>query len=137
MTAVDRNKAVVRRWLHEIWNEGRVDVVGELFAASYARHEGNDPNRGPGVVRKLREEYAAAFADLRFSEDDLVAEGDRVAIRWTATARHVGPFMGIPATGRTGTVVGMDFFRLEDGKIVESWPCFDALGMLRQLGALR
>lgn len=136
MSATDRNKAVIRKWLNELWNEGRVELVDELFAPEYVRHAGDPPLRGPEGVRKLRGEYATAFSELRFTEDDLVAEGDRVAIRWTAKAKHTGPFMGVPATGKTGTVVGMDFFRLVDGRIVESWPCFDALGMMKQLGVI-
>jgi steroid delta-isomerase-like uncharacterized protein len=135
MSLPEHNTRIIRRWLNELWNENRVNVADEIFAADYVRHEGEAPVRGPDGIRRLRALYASAFPDLRFREDDLLADGDRVAVRWTATGTHMGTFLGVPATGRRGTASGSDFFRLIDGRIVESWPCFDYLVLLKQLGA--
>jgi steroid delta-isomerase-like uncharacterized protein len=133
----DLNKAVVRRWLEELWNCGKGAIAEELFAPDYVRRDGKgDRVRGPAGVRHLLAAYRGAFPDLCFREDQLLAEGDHVAVRWTAIGTHRGAFLGFPATHRRGVLTGMDLFRLADGKIVESWPSHDQLDMLEQLGLL-
>ena len=76
------------------------------------------------------------FPDIDVSVDDLIAEGDRVVIRWTGTGTHSGEFMGVPATGVKISVTGIAIDRIEGGKIVEHWEQFDTLGMMQQLGAI-
>ena len=77
-----------------------------------------------------------AFSGLRMSEADSVTEGDKLAFRWLLSGTHEGEFMGVPATGRRVEAMGMDIVRVADGKIVEHWGEFDAMGLLRQIGAI-
>jgi steroid delta-isomerase-like uncharacterized protein len=136
------NKAVVHRMFQEMWNEGNLDVVDELFAPDYAGHDPTDPNPETREVSSAADAKAwvgmvrAAVPDIHFTVDDLIAEGDKVIARWTAEGTHTGELMGIPPTGRRGTVSGILIYRLVEGKIKEGWQNWDTLGMLRQLGIL-
>ena len=76
------------------------------------------------------------FPDLVLSTEDLIAEGDKVVLRWSATGTHQGGFMGVPATGNKVTVTGIGIDRIEGGRIVEHWEQFDAMGMMQQMGAI-
>ncbi len=80
--------------------------------------------------------FRAAYSDGRITVDDQVAEGDKVASRWTGRGTHDGQLMGIAPTGRRVTVPGVTVSRLENGKVVEEWTNWDTLGMLRQIGAV-
>ena len=77
-----------------------------------------------------------AFSDLRMAEADSIKEGDKLAFRWLLSGTHKGEFMGVAGTGRRVEAMGMDIVRVADGKIVEHWGEFDAMGLLRQIGAI-
>ena len=79
--------------------------------------------------------HLAAFPDLRITTDDIIAEGDKVVARWTATGTHLGELMGIPASGRQISFLGMTVHRFADDKIVENWWAYDAMGMMQQITA--
>jgi steroid delta-isomerase-like uncharacterized protein len=74
--------------------------------------------------------------DSQFTIEDVIAEGDKVAVRWTNSGTHVGNFAGIPATGKTFTIAGVDIHRMRDGKMAEHWHVVDQLTMLQQLGII-
>ena len=132
----DENKALVRRWV-EAFNEGDHEAVDELIADSYVRHDANSPEvRGPEEEKQLIAMYRAAFPDLRFTIEDMVAEDDRVATRLGISATHKGELLGIPPTGNRLSFTAMEFYRLKDGKIEEQWVNVDTLGMMQQLGAI-
>jgi steroid delta-isomerase-like uncharacterized protein len=96
----EENKAIVRRWV-EAFNEGNLDAVDELLTDSYVRHDPNSPEvRGPEEEKQLIAMYRAAFPDLHFSVEDMVAEEDRVATRLSISATHKGELLGIPPTER-------------------------------------
>ena len=134
--SVEENKALVRRWV-DLWNTGNLDAVGEFVTPDYVRHDPNGPEvRGPEAERQLVAMYLAAFPDLRFTVEHLVAEEDNVLARLTARGTHRGELLGIPPTGKQVTVAVMDLFRLAGGKIAEQWVAMDALGLLQQLGAV-
>ena len=80
--------------------------------------------------------YRGAFPDLHFTLEDVIGEGDRVVVRWTATGTHKAEVMGVPATGKRVAVTGIEVSRFADGKLAETWVNWDALGLLRQLGAI-
>ena len=86
--------------------------------------------------RQFSQAMVTAFPDLDRRIEDLFADGDRVAVRWTATGTHTGDFMGIPPSGTTATSSGITIFRIADGRIVEEWGHSDMLGLLQQLGAI-
>ena len=130
------NKASVRRMIDEVFN-GNLGVVDELFAPTYVMH---DP-AWPGEVKGPEgfKQWAGAMLEPYFADShitsDMIAEGDKVAVRWTWSGTHTGEFMGIGVTGRRITVTGTSIHRFADGQFVESWASYDALGMMLQLTA--
>ena len=98
--------------------------------------DGSELDRGPEDVKRFMGEFRSAFPDFHTTIEDQIAEGDRVATRWTMRGTHEGEFRGIPATGNQISVTGIGIFRFSDGKVVESWDNFDQLGMMQQLGVV-
>ena len=135
MSAED-NKALVRRWFEELFNEAKLDLADEIVTPDHVSHDPSTPEHlpGPEGERQLVTLVRGAFPDGRMSIEDLVAEGDAVAVRWTFRGTHRGEFMGVAPTGRSVTMEKMDLFRITDGQIAEQWVAADALGLLRQLG---
>lgn len=134
------NKVTASRWFSDIIAQGRLAVADEIFAANHVIHDPHAPAggwpdgpQGPKMVASL---FGGAFSGWQITVDDQIAEGDRVASRWTATATHTGALMGIPPTGRTATVTGTNVTRFEGDKIAESWYNFDMLSLLQQVGAI-
>jgi len=132
----EANKAVQRRALEEIYNQGNLDVVEELFNTDFVYHIAGIPDvQGKEGVKQVATMYHTAFPDLYFTIEEQIAEADKVALRWTATGTHNGEFMGLPPTGNHMTVTGISFARFADGKFAEEWTVYDMLGMMEQLGA--
>ncbi|HYM84268.1 MAG TPA: ester cyclase, partial [Candidatus Dormibacteraeota bacterium] len=88
-----------------------------------------------GDLKRAMERVAAGLSEARFDVEAMIAEGDQVAVRLMASATQVGPFMGMPPSGRRYTIGEIHWFRVRDGRIVEHWHQFDQLGLMRQLGA--
>jgi steroid delta-isomerase-like uncharacterized protein len=132
------NKQIIRREFEEILNEGNDAVLDELIDQDYVLYDPTAPAplRGPNGLRQSLEPFRAAFPDLRLSVEDQVAEGDKVATRWIFTGRHDGDFFGIPPTGKQVEVTGISIERVAGGRIVEDRMELDALGLMRQLGAV-
>jgi steroid delta-isomerase-like uncharacterized protein len=131
----EENKAIFRRYVEEVGNEGNLDLVDEIFS-DYVSHQpdGSVLERGPEDVKQFMGEFRSAFPDFHTTIEDQIAEGDRVATRWTMRGTHEGEFRGISPTGKQIAVTGIGIFRFSDGKVVESWDNFDQLGMMQQLG---
>jgi len=135
MATLESDKAVVRRFIDEIFVGGRLAAVDELIAPDAVFHTfpfGEDPRAG---MRDAIERLSAALSDVAFTVNDLVAEDDLVCARLTASATQTGPFMGMPATGRHYEIEELHLFRVRDGQVVEHWHQFDQMGLMRQLGA--
>lgn len=136
MTA-EENKAQFRRAYEALLNQGILAVADELISPDFINHEappGND--RGPDSMRGLATMLRAAFPDLHFEIEELVAEGDTVAGRLTMSGTHEGPLMDMPPTGRSVRQAHMHFVRFCDGKAIEHWGVRDDAGLMRQLGAI-
>ncbi len=129
-------KAFFQHWNEEVWNNKRLELVDELVAEDYHRHDPGIPHevRGPESLKQLIGMYFAAFPDLHLTPEQLIAEGNRVAVLQTAHGTHGGEFLGMPATGKSVSVKVMEMFRIENNRIAEQWVNLDVLGMLRQLG---
>jgi steroid delta-isomerase-like uncharacterized protein len=129
-------KAVIRRWV-EAWNAQDLDAAEELLEPEFVRHDANLPDVvGPQAERQLIAGNLAAFPDLHFEIEQLIAEGDLVAARYRVQGTHQGEFLGIPGTGRPVIIQAVESYRLTDGKLAEQWVVMDALGLLQQLGAV-
>lgn len=135
--SAEENKARVRRVCEEAWNEGRLDAIDEVIAPD-ARHHGLNGalQVGTAPVKELITTVRRAFPDLHIAIEDLISEGDRVVARNTVSGTHLGPFMGLPPTGKRFVVTHIHIFRYANGQMVEQWALLDDLNMLRQLGAL-
>jgi steroid delta-isomerase-like uncharacterized protein len=132
----DANKALVRRFFEEMWNNNTPALADELVAANYTHHDPANPTTPPGPAgqKQLLSMYITAFPDSRFTVDDIIAEGDMVVARWTARGTHRGELQGIAPTGKQVTVTGISCSRMSGGKMVEGWINWDTLGMMQQLG---
>lgn len=132
-------RSLALRWFDEIWNQGRLETADELLAPGavvhdpgIAGHDANDPSDLKEQVQTLR----GAFPDLHIHVDEIVCEGDYVAMRCTASGTHLGDGLGIPPTGREIRIQGMSMGRWENGRLCEGWNQFDLMSLFRQLGLL-
>lgn len=124
---------VARRWFEEVWNERRDDAIEELMSAdSYGHVEGGDL-RGPDAFRQMRATFLAALPDVRIEVEDVVAEGERAAVRWRAVGTHAGDGFGFPATKQQVHVRGTTWMLVRDGRIVEGWDTWNLGGLLESL----
>jgi steroid delta-isomerase-like uncharacterized protein len=129
-------KAVIRRWV-EAWNAQDLDAAEELLAPEFLRHDANLPAVvGPQAERQYIADTLAAFPDLHFEIEQLIADGDLVAARYLVQGTHRGEFLGIAGTGRSVSIQAVESYRLAGGKLAEQWVVMDALGLLQQLGAV-
>ncbi len=135
--STEENKAIIRRWVFEVWHNHNLSAVNEFVTADYLRHDPNVPEvRGAEAAQQLVAMFLTAFPDLHFTIEDMVAEGDTVVARYTARGTHQGELLGIPSTGRQIALSAIEIYRLTDGKIAEQWTIMDALGLMQQLGAI-
>src|SRR5262249_35274125 len=136
--SIEQNKALARRWSEELWGQGNLAVADEIIAPDYVRHDpgGPFPAYGPDDVKRMVTTLLSMLPDFKIEVEAMVAEGDMVVSRYTATATDTKGYMGMPPTGKSIRTPAIQIFRFADGKIVESWAARDDLGTLRQLGQL-
>ncbi len=132
------NKFVIRRSFEELWNKGNLSLADELFDPNYAHHDPSTPDvgRGPEGEKKRVALYRTAFPDLRLTIEDVIAEGQTVMARWSCRGTHKGDLSGIAPTGKQITILGVSIARFTNGKMVEGWVNWDALGLMQQLGVV-
>jgi predicted ester cyclase len=138
MTA-EENKAVVRREMEELFNHtGNLDVADEIIDSNYVSYEPTSGEvRGIEGAKQFAATFREAFPDLENTIEDMVAEGDKVVVHFRARGTHQGETEAFgPPTGKRMEITGITIKRLSEGKIVEAWTNFDALGMMQQLGLL-
>jgi steroid delta-isomerase-like uncharacterized protein len=133
----EENKALTRRWA-DIFNQANLDLVDEIYAPDCVLHDPTMPEdiRGVEGVREFYDMYRSAFPDTEITIEDQLAEGNKVATRWTGRGTHQGELMGVPASGNRVEFAGMTIDRIEGGKIAEEWDNYDALGLMQQIGAI-
>jgi steroid delta-isomerase-like uncharacterized protein len=123
----------VRRLYEEYLNQNRPELLASLVSEDVVLHTATE-ERGIAAYAALTDRLRVAFPDMQFTICDLIANDDRVVVRWTMDATHSGPLVGIPATGKRVQQRANVIYRLADGKIAEGWAVMDQAGMLRQLG---
>jgi len=130
------NKALVMRIWEEVLNQGNLDRAEELFAENYVYHNasGQDFEGIEEGVKIAVSAMRTSFPDLHYTVDDMIAEGDRVAHRWSATGTQSAEYLDIPPTQNLVYMTGIVISRIENGKVAEDWSCGDDLGVLQQLG---
>jgi steroid delta-isomerase-like uncharacterized protein len=138
--SVEENKAVLRREVEELYNHtGNLDVVEQIFSPDYLSHEPTSGEvRGIEGARQFAATFRKAFPDLENTIEDMIAEGDKVVMRFRGSGTHEGETTEAfgPPTGKRMEITGITIKRFASGKIVEAWTNFDALGMMQQLGVI-
>jgi steroid delta-isomerase-like uncharacterized protein len=132
-------KELTRRYVDQVWNQGKLDLIDQLVAPGCITHDPAGPGgelKGPEGIRQLVSMYRTAFPDTEFELGELIAEGDTTAVRISASGTHKGALMGIAPTGKRVSISGILMTRFRDGKQIESWSSYDQLGMLQQLGVV-
>ncbi|MFC1714280.1 ester cyclase [Candidatus Poribacteria bacterium] len=133
----EANEAVIMRMMNEFWNGKNVDVASEIMVEDLVSHNPPAsalyPSDGLENLKQFAADIFTAFPDFQVTFDDLIFQGDKAVGRWRSSGTHQDAFMGIPATGRHISVTGQTVYRFADGKIVEMWWSWDALGMMQQM----
>ena len=125
MADLEKNRTFPTRYMEEIFNQRKYDVIDQLFAPALA-----------GRVRGMTEGFLAGFPDWHGKVESIVTEGDMVVNRWTGHGTHAAPFMGIAPTGKNVHLEGITIFRIAGDKVVEEWSQADQLGFMQQLGVI-
>ena len=129
-------KQIARNYIKAVWNEGRLDRLEELVDPGFIDHQSTFPfvARGLEGLRRVLVVFRTAFPDVQWGVEDMIAEGSKVVVRFTARGTHRGSLFGLPGTGRRVTVNGMTILEVHDGRIAEAWTQWDSLSLLQQIG---
>jgi steroid delta-isomerase-like uncharacterized protein len=134
-----------KEWVRKVYKEtsevtgdvSKMRLVGEkYYAPSFVMHQVSGGDLNWDQAEQYMDAFVSAFPDLNFSIDDMVAEGDKVAVRYTMKGTHKGTFMNIPATGKQVLTKGVEINKIVQGRCVETWIFPDRLGTMTQLGAI-
>jgi steroid delta-isomerase-like uncharacterized protein len=137
-TIAAANKALVRRFYTEVYVDWNMAMVDEVVSPRFTSHDW--PEGGATGPQAFRDYYAAiraAVPDARYEVDDLIADDDRVVVRWRLVGTHEGEFRGIAPTGRAITLKGIAIYRVHDGKLMERWVVSDLYGLLEETRSAR
>jgi predicted ester cyclase len=135
--SIEKNKALVRRFVDQVQSAGDIDAVEELCSPEFVNH-----SAPPGVppdcegVKQLTVMFRRAFPDSYFTVEDMIAEGEKVVTRKTFHGTHEGEFMGIAPSSRSVSMGLIDIVRVSEGRVVEHWSMGDNLGLMQQLGVI-
>jgi steroid delta-isomerase-like uncharacterized protein len=135
-TAVEEEKALVRRFIDEVFLKGDFAAVDDLTTDDFVSQTSGPGASGKDGMKQAITRVSAGLSDASMKIEDMIAEDDRVAVRLTGHAVQTGEFMGMPPSGKAYTIGEIHIFRVRDGKVAEHWHQADFLGMMRQLGAL-
>jgi len=132
-----QNAALARRVLEEAANQHKLELIDELLTPDYVLHDPANPMvQDRETFKQFLNGHYAAFPDIQWTIEDVVAEGDRVVVRWILTGTHEGPLMGIPPTGKQVQMWGISIYRIAEGKVAEEWAVADVMGFMQQLGVI-
>jgi predicted ester cyclase len=134
----EANKLIVRRWFEQVWNRQSEAAIDQLFNKQGKSHgfpAGDSVLEGPEAFKAIHRSFCGAFPDIRVELEDILAEGDHVAVRWRASMTHLGGHLGFPATGKRETVHGSSFVIVKDDQILEGWNHMDLQALMNRLQA--
>ena len=133
----DDNKRLARRWFEEVWNQNRESTIDELLSpegVGFGLAATDTEVHGPAQFKPFVRNFRSAFPDMHFVIEDMVAEGDKVAVRLRVTGTHNGEGLGFPPTGRKIDITAITIIQFAKGQLVHGWNNWDQLGMMQQLG---
>ncbi len=136
--SIEENKAIGRRWAEEVWGKADVSVADQLAHPDITVAYPLLPEtvHGREAFKQVLAMVKGALPDVHGSVDELIAEGDKVVIRWTLAGTQQGAFGSIPSTGKSVSWTGISICRIVDGKVIEDRGEEDALGLMQQLGVV-
>ena len=136
--SIEQNKALARKLVEEVINQGNISEIDELLIPNFVEHEELPPGIPPGreAPKALFTMLRSAFPDIKATIEHLIAEGDEVVLHMTWTGTQKGEFMGVPPTGKSISINVIDIIRIADGKFVEHWGVMDQMAMMQQLGVV-
>ena len=134
----DANKAMIRRFVEQAKNQRHLEQIDDIFRSDYREHNATVSSFGAGTegYKRFLTHLFTAFPEDTVTIDEIVAEGDMVVYRGTETGTHKAEFLGIPTTGKSATWTEIQFFKIEDSKVIEHWVDVDLFGWFTQLGIL-
>ena len=135
--SAEESKAIVRRYLG-VYEQGNIELLDELLAPDYINHTPATPDlpTGPEGVKGVVTMFRGAMLDLRVVVEDMIAEDDKVAVRYTLEGTHEGELFGVPPTGQQLSIKSITVERVSNGKIRDHWRVTDSLDMIQQLGVI-
>jgi len=137
--SLEENKAIVRRAFEDIWSKGDLSIMGEIYAPDFVSNLTPSIKvtfHGPEEYKQAVNIFRSAFPDLKFTIEEMIAEGDKVAVHWTARGTLKGEYMGYAPTGKSITQPGIAICRCANGKIVNELSIWDEINGLRQVGIM-
>ncbi len=134
----EENKRIVVESTEEIWNNNNVSAIERFIAPNFAGHDPAVPRVISGIdgYRHYYKTFATAFPDQHFTNEDVLAEHDRVIVRWFVEGTHKGNLGDIPPTGKRVKVKGINIFRISNHQIAEEYMSWDTLGLMKQIGVV-
>jgi steroid delta-isomerase-like uncharacterized protein len=132
----EANRLLMNRWFEQVWNNKSEAAIDEMFSPQGKAHgfpEADSVLVGPEAFKRIHRTFVGAFPDLRVQLEEIVTEGDRVAVRWRVSLTHLGGHLGFPATGKTETLPGATFAIVKGGQIVEGWNYMDLQALMQKL----
>jgi steroid delta-isomerase-like uncharacterized protein len=133
---LETNKEIATQFIRRVFVEADPSAVDELASEDFTPHSWGQMPPGRDSLKAAQQRVMQGLSDARMTIEDVIAEGDRVAIRLVSRGRHAGEFMGMPASGREYAISETHIFRIADGKVAEHWRDADMLGLMQQIGAL-
>jgi predicted ester cyclase len=124
------------RWFEQVWNRGRRDAIAEMITPDAVIHDGERVTVGPGAFYSFFDRMMSTFSETHVNVLDIIAEGDKICVRWECTCRHTGNGLGVAPTGRTIHITGISIMRLAGRFFAEAWQNWDMLGMREQINGV-
>jgi steroid delta-isomerase-like uncharacterized protein len=137
--SAEENKALVRHFIEEVYNERNVDALDQMLTPDYAEHDEPPTSpllHGPEILKRTVPQIFGAFPNIRYEVEDMISEGEKVVTHWTARGAQRGEFMGVAPTDREVRFSGITIYQIANGKIAQTWAVWDALGLFEQIGLI-
>lgn len=137
-TTPAENKRIMRKFVEQFWNKRKLEWADQALAPNFIRREigSGDEYRGPAGLKAAATKWAGAFPNMHLVIDEIIAEGNCVATRWTSRGSHKGVLEGLAPTGKKIVVRGISTVRFANGRMIEELVAFDTLPMMQQLGVI-
>ena len=129
----EQERDLGRRWFDEVWNKGRREAIAEMLTPESIVHEGGVDTVGIEGFYPYFDRLQSAFSSIQVNVDDSMAQGDKICVRWSFTAKHTGEGLGVAPSGITVDLTGITILRVKNNKLMEGWQNWDMLGLMEQI----